>query len=126
MISLLSIVIFMEDFGLRGYTDLKPSLIVGIVFLYALILFFQFLRGYNYFHFSDIGDKIVLKHFNLSAMNRKYLQYDIPKDSFYKFAITKTNLGIRKNLTLYMKVKGKIKNYPPVSVSTLSKQDISS
>ena len=99
----------------------KGHYIIIISVLYFSVFMYHFLKRPDFIFFSDNGPKIILRYYNISAMNRKKHSIEIPKDLFMKYDIEKFFMGNEK-LILYQKHKTGIAKFPGVSLSALSKE----
>lgn len=98
------------------------TLVAGI---YILLIAGSWLRGLNYFYFSDKGDKLVFRYYPIRPLARSKKAVEIPKTSLARYEITKTNLGLKKVLILHQYIKQKVAKYPPISVTSLSGEELS-
>ena len=107
---------------LLGITKYQWILIVAGAYLLLVVI--SWIRNLNYFYFDDTGDKIIIRYYPIRPLGRKKKAVQIPKISFAGFEIRKTALGIKKILILKQHVKRTVANYPPISITALTKQEL--
>jgi hypothetical protein len=94
------------------------SIILGICYIFMLIL------KLHYFYFNDDKNKIIIRFYNSHPFFRKYKAFEIPKNNVKNFDITESFFGLKKELTIEVSTKTGSFEYPPVSISLLSKKEI--
>jgi hypothetical protein len=103
----------------------KYQLILIVACLYVLIVMVNFIRDLNYFYFSDNGPNIIVRYYALRPLSRKRRSIEIPKSSFGGFEIRRTMLGLKKLLVLMQIVKKTNARYPPISITSLTREELS-
>jgi hypothetical protein len=103
----------------------RGKLIGIIVLLFLLYYLSGILRNYNFFYFTDNGTKLVFRYYSLRPMNKKQSAVEIEKLTFFDYKIEKIFFGFIKKLVLFQVIKDKIAKYPSISISLLSKKEIS-
>jgi hypothetical protein len=93
--------------------------------IYILLAAGSWLRGLNYFYFDDKGDKLIIRYYPIRPLARAKKAVQIPKTALAKYEIKKTNLGLKKILILYQHVKKKVARYPPIGITSLTKEELS-
>ncbi len=97
-----------------------PILIGTIAAVYIILL----LRKSNYFFIEYLGNKIIVRYYTAHPIFRKYKAFEIPRASFFDYKINSSLLGFIKSVQFTVKTpKGEF-NYPPLSISLLSKQQM--
>ncbi len=108
-------------YPLLGMSDTVWTLIlVGIYFGYALLPMFL---NYQYIHFSDEGENIVIRYFTAGIIGGRKNSIEINKTVFAGYKSEARFFGLIQSLTLYQKVQKGIATYPPVYISALSKEE---
>ena len=108
-------------YPLLGMSDTAWTLIlVGIYFVYALLPMFL---NYQYIHFSDEGENIVIRYFTAGIIGGRKNSIEINKSGFAGYKSEARFFGMIKSLTLYQKVQKGIATYPPVYISALSAEE---
>lgn len=92
---------------------------VVLVMLYMLLLLYFRLRKTSYFSYNDEGSKLVVKSYRIGASASKKWLYEIPKANFFGYKVDKH--GLREELILYIKIGNKLSEYPPVSISAITR-----
>jgi hypothetical protein len=108
-------------YPLLGMSDTAWTLIlVGIYFGYALLPMFL---NYQYIHFSDEGENIVIRYFTAGIIGGRKNSIEINKSGFAGYKSETRFFGLIKSLTLYQKVQKGIATYPLVYISALSGEE---
>ncbi len=95
-------------------------MIVAVVI--ALVYLVLLLRKSDYFFIEFTGNKATVRYYTAHPFLRKYRAFEIPKVYFYDYEIKKTLGGFRKTVQFTIKTpKGRF-NYPPLSISLLTKK----
>jgi hypothetical protein len=90
---------------------------------YILIVALSWIRGLNYFYFDDNGDKIHVRYYPIRPLGRKKKAIQIPKIVFAGYEIRRTSFGLRKVIILKQHHKKSVVNYPPVSITMLTRAE---
>jgi len=92
--------------------------------LYVAFLFYWQKREYSYVKFSDLGDYIVFRYFEMYGIFRKSVgkMVKMPKTQLLKFDIIDT--ANSEKLILHQKVKDGVHTYPYISISAFTKKQI--
>ncbi len=98
--------------------------IILVALIYILLVSGSWLRGLNYFYFSDKGDKLIFRYYPIRPLGRKKKAVQIPKTALAKYEIIKTNLGLKKVLILHQHVKKQVAKYPPIGVTSLTAAEL--
>ncbi len=101
-----------------NYVLIVSVLMIGIL-IYTLYL------NVSFFYFNDDEEKLKFKYFSLKIFSSKRKAIEIEKTSLYKFEIQKLLGGKKINLLLYARTKKGIAKYPSISLTYVSKPDIS-
>ncbi len=105
-----------------GINKYNWGLIIGVVYIFALITegFFEL----NYVYFSDEGDDIIFRYFSMSIFSRKKNSIEIPKDRFGGYEIIEALGGLKKQIVLYYQLKKEKASYRPVSITSLNNEQL--
>ena len=109
--------------GLLGITQYQWIILVAAV--YILLMAGSWLRGLNYFYFNDKGDKLIIRYYAIRPLGRRKRAVQIPKTALAKYEIIKTNLGLKKVLILHQQIKKNVAKYPPIGVTSLTRDELS-
>jgi hypothetical protein len=124
--------IFIVLIVIIGYFDFFNNPVLGInrttylVFLnviYVGLFIYNYRKKPNYIYFSDSGDKIVLRYYDVRIFNNKKNSIEILKQNFYFWETEKFLFGSYEMLYLHGKFKSGIAKYPGVSLSALNDKD---
>jgi len=78
----------------------------------------------NYVFFSTLNGKIIIRYYPIvSIFGRDYNSIEIPQNILYKFEIKK--FIVFKDLTILVKTKQGVAEYPVINLAALSKKEIS-
>jgi hypothetical protein len=117
------IVMFLNIFDSPGSVITKYHIIIAISLVFIILSVIGALRNPYYFHFNDINDVLVFRYYPVGIFNSRKNSIEIPKQHFVKFEIRKFFLGMEEKLILYQVFRKKVANYPPISLSALSKRE---
>jgi len=110
-------------FPVLGISDTVWTIILLSVYLF--IFFLPMILNYQYISFSDDDENIVFKYFNAGIAGGKKNSIKIYKSTFTGYKTESRLFGLDKSLILYQKVGQGMAKYPPVHISSLSKDQIS-
>jgi len=102
----------------------KNHLIIIVAVIYFLIIIINFFRQQNYFYFNDSGKNIIVRYYPLRPMASSRKSVEIPKSRFAGFEIHDQMLGLKKILILKMVLKESVASYPPISISSLTREEL--
>ncbi len=130
LIAIITVVIIVAMLATNWF---KPDLlgitqyqwIVLVAAIYILLVVGSWLRGLNYFYFNDKGDKLIIRYYPIRPLGRTKKAVQIPKTALAKYEIVKTNLGLKKVLILHQHVKKNVAKYPPIGVTSLTREELS-
>lgn len=108
---------------LLGITQYQWIILVAAI--HFLLVGGSWLRGLNYFYFTDKGDKLIIRYYPIRTLGRKKRAVQIPKTALAKYEIIKTNLGLKKVLILHQHVKKNVAKYPSIGVTSLTRDELS-
>lgn len=108
--------------GWIGLPRIAGTILFASVFL--VYYFYHLLAASSFLSYSDSGGKIIVRHYQLNMFNTAKSSYEIPRAEFVGYAFEERFLGLRKDLILYRRHKGKSVAYPPISVSLLTPQEM--
>lgn len=108
------------DFPLAGMDDTGWTIILTL--LYIFIIIFPSFAKYQYFFFSDAGDKLIFRYFFAGMIGGRKNAIEINKKDFYGYELKSECLGIRQYITLYQKIRSNVAKYPPISIGAISKK----
>jgi hypothetical protein len=103
----------------------KYVLILLVAAIYLFIVAINFVRDMNYFYYSDNGPTIIIRYYPLRPLGRHRRSIEIPKTGFAGYEIRKTMLGLKKILILMQIVKKSTAKYPPISITSLTREELS-
>jgi len=107
-----------------GINKYQWALIAGAVYLIAILA--ESMLDLNYIYFSDNDNKILLRYFSMSFLNKKKNSIEIPIDRFSDYILTKSLGGLKKKIILVQRIKNVDAKYPAVSLSALNKEQLDS
>ena len=102
----------------------KRQLIIAVAVVYFLIIIINFFRQQNYFYFNDSGKNIIVRYYPLRPMASSRKSVEIPKSRFAGFEIQDSMMGLKKNLILKQVLKKSVASYPPISISSLTREEL--
>ena len=90
--------------------------------IYILYVVFTYFRNYNFFSFNDEGEKFIFRFISLRPFDNEKRAIEISKKDFGGYEFRKSLLGFKQELILKVKTKTGVANYPPVSITAISKK----
>jgi hypothetical protein len=118
--------LFFTDFDtfLNSMTGL-PRYVFVILFLSIFLLFYLYhlFLSSAFIYFSDEDNKIVLRFYQLNFFNSSKVSYEIPKNEFTGYKLELKLNKKKEMLILFRKYQGSIVRYPPVPISSLTKEE---
>lgn len=109
-----------KDFGIS-----KSMVTIALVVLYTYFIVSRFIKDYNYFAFQDQENKIVFKYYSLRPFSKSRKTIEIEKSKFAGFKIEFTASKLRRHLILFQHSADGIRQFPKISVSAVSKKNLS-
>ncbi len=115
VIALAALALFLLDYMLYGL------LMAGVFALWYL--FFQ-VADYHFIEYSDSGDKVVLRYYKSIRFGKtSFNSIEFPKQMLYRAYFENSVFGKMSDLTLVVKTRRGIAEYPSVSLSALPLSD---
>lgn len=98
---------------------------IAVAGMYILLILFNSIRDYNYIYYNDEKEKISFKYFSLSVFNQRKNAIEIPRKDFTGYSYKARFLGLNKYIVLKQKIKSRVAEYPRISLSLLTKNELS-
>lgn len=115
LIALIALVLFLLDFTIYGIS------MVGVFALW--FLYFQ-VSDYQYFEFSNENNKILLRYYKAVKFGKaEFNSIEFPQKILQNAFFENSVFGKMSDLTLVVKTKRGIAEYPSVSLTAVSKKD---
>ncbi len=102
----------------------KKELTIVVIGIYLAYAFYNYYLNINYIFFSSNNKKITFRHTSLRPSDSKRSAIEIPLKNFKSYKIQKQFFGLKKTLILYVITKTGVAKYPPVSISSLTEEEI--
>jgi hypothetical protein len=99
----------------------KSNWIIGLIIIYLLVNFYYYIQDLNYLHVKVQHEKLIVRYISMRILTKRKKAVEIPLQSFVKYEIT--NSFLKQNLYLYQKLKNRLAKYPPVSITSLTKEE---
>lgn len=114
-IALGALILFLFDYTLYA---------IGLVGVFALwFLFFQ-VADFQFIEFNDSNNKILLRYYKAVRFgSTNYNSIEFPQSLLYKFQFENSLFGEMTDLTLIIKTRRGIAEYPSVSLTALSREE---
>jgi Ca2+/Na+ antiporter len=90
--------------------------------VYVFYVVYAYFRSYNFFSFNDEEEKLVFRFISLRPFDNEKKAIEIAKKDFGGYEFRKTFLGFKQELILKVKTKKGVANYPPISITAISKK----
>ena len=121
----LSIGLFLLAFGLFGsfYSFEKYIMLFAAIILLMFFIYLVIIKP-EYIYIAEIKDKIQIKNYPARPLLRNYKAFEIKLSTLNNFKIQKSFFNQKASLILTIKTKKGEGNYPPLSLSALSKKEL--
>lgn len=115
VIALAALALFLLDYTLYG---LAMAGVFALWFLYFQVADYQFIE------FKDSNNKILLRYYKAVRFGKtNFHSIEFPQSMLYKFHFDNSLFGKMTDLTLVIKTRRGIAEYPAVSLTALPKED---
>ncbi|MFO7934750.1 MAG: hypothetical protein R6U78_11790 [Bacteroidales bacterium] len=117
------VIIFLPWFESRHLGINKYHVIIAIALIYIVINVVNYLKVPYYVYYSDQGEMIVMRYYQMSLFTNRKHSIEIPKKQFIKFELEPFLLGTQQRIILYQHFRNRVAKYPPISLSAVDKED---
>jgi hypothetical protein len=107
-------------FPVFGMSD--TLITIALVVIYLFIAFLPVLLDYQYFSYSDEGDKITFRYFTAGIVGGRKNSVEIDKRLFAGYSTEKKLFGLKESIILFQQLREGVAKYPPIYISALSKE----
>jgi hypothetical protein len=111
----------MIKYPLLGMSDSVWTLI--LVTIYLVIVFLPMFLNYQFFSYSDDGEKIVVRYFSTGMVGGKKNSVEIAKKTFSGYETESRFFGLIQSITLFQQYKEGVAKYPPIYISSLTREE---
>ncbi len=101
----------------------KYHLVIVISGVYVLINWINFLKRPYFVSYSDQGEMIVVRYYPVSMFTSRKNSIEIPKKQFVKYELKPFFLKTQHYLILSQNFRGKVAQFPKISLSAMDKDD---
>jgi len=101
----------------------KYHLMILISVVYVAINWINYIKRPFFVSYSDQGEMIVARYYPVSMFTSRKNSIEIPKKQFVKYELKPFLLKSQHYLILYQNFRGKVANYPRISLSAMDKED---
>lgn len=101
----------------------KHQFAIFFALIYIFLLLYSYFLNLNYIYYSDNGNSIIFKYYSLRIFSSRKNSIEIPKKDFIQYDFEKKNFNLKENLVLYQQIKTGVAKYPPISISSLTKEE---
>jgi len=101
----------------------KYHLVILISGVYLIINWINYMKRPFFVSYSDQGEMIVIRYYPVSMFTSRKNSIEIPKKQFVKFKLKPFFFKSQHYLILLQNFRGKIANYPRISLSAMEKED---
>ena len=107
--------------NLFGWSDAIWTIIFAVIWIFIALL--PMIFKHQYISYSDDDDLIVFRYFSSGIFGGRKNSVEIGKKTFAGYETEKQLLGLSLSITLYQKVEKGVAKYPPIHVSSLTKEE---
>ena len=104
-------------------TDLTLYALITVGVFAIWFLYFQ-VADYRFIDYSDENNKIIVRYYKLVKFGKtEYSAIEFPKNLLYRATFENSVFGKMTDLTLVIKTRRGLAEYPPVSLTALKKEE---
>ena len=111
-----------DPFKEFGFSKTTVTIVLAVLYSYFVVT--RFIKDYNYFAFQDMEVKLVFKYYSLRPFSKSRKTIEIEKTKFAGFKFEYSVLKLGQYLTLYQHAPEGIKQFPKISMSAVSKKNL--
>ena len=117
--------IYLATIVLLVYLNLSNiyTIIGAITAVFISIVVFSFKLNLNYIIYQESDQFLIFRYYPLHPFHDNFKSIEIPKKNFAHFDLQKRFFGFRSEIVLYQQVERGMAKYPPISLTSLSKDD---
>lgn len=108
-------------YPLLGMSETTWTLI--LIGIYFLIAFLPVILSYQYVSYSDDEDNIVIRYFFSGMVAGKKNSIEIGKKTLAGYEIESKLFGLKQSLILFQRMQEGVAKYPPVYISSLTREE---
>jgi len=101
----------------------KHQFTIFFVLIYIFLLLYSYFLNLNYIYYSDNGHSIIFRYYSLRIFSSRKNSIEIPKKDFIRYDFEKKIFNLKETLVLYRRIKTGVAKYPPISISSLTKEE---
>lgn len=101
----------------------KYQFTIFFALIYIFLLLYSYFLNLNYIYYSDNGHSIIFRYYSLRIFSSRKNSIEIPKKDFIQYDFEKKNFNLKETLVLYQGIKTGVAKYPPISISSLTKEE---
>lgn len=117
------VILFLPWFEGKDVRISKYHLIIAVALVYIIINLVNYLKVPYFVSYSDQGEMIVFRYYQMSLFTSRKHSIEIPKKQFIKFELQDFLFGTQQKIILYQHFRNKVAKYPPISLSAVDKAD---
>ncbi len=117
------VLIFVSWFDDLASGITKYHLIILVSAIYVAVNWINFLKRPYFVSYSDQGEMLVVRYYPVSMFTSRKNSIEIPKKQFAKFELKNFFFRTQQKLILIQNFRGKEAKYPPISLSSLARED---
>lgn len=101
----------------------KYQFTIFFALIYIFLLLYSYFLNLNYIYYSDNGHSIIFRYYSLRIFSSRKNSIEIPKKDFIQYDFEKKIFNLKEILVLYQGIKTGVAKYPPISISSLTKEE---
>jgi len=101
----------------------KYHLVIVISGVYVLINWINYMKRPYFVSYNDQGEMIVVRYYPVSMFTSRKNSIEIPKKQFVNYELKPFFLKTQHYLILSQNFRGKVAQYPKISLSAMDKDD---
>jgi hypothetical protein len=94
----------------------------GMAAVMVMVFISITLMQYRYFYCEISQQRMLFRFHGLGPLNSDFKSYKIRPEQFKTYKIDTVMFGLVPRLTIFVRVRGEVAKYPPISISALTKE----
>ena len=101
----------------------KHQFTIFFALIYIFLLLYSYFLNLNYIYYCDNGHSIIFRYYSLRIFSSRKNSIEIPKKDFIQYDFEKRIFNLKETLVLHQRIKTGVAKYPPISISSLTKEE---
>jgi hypothetical protein len=116
-------IVFLPWFDETKFWLSKYHVVIFISAIYIIVNWINFLKRPYFVSYNDQGEMLLVRYYPVSMFTSRKHSIEIPKKQFVKYELKPFLFKTQHYLILHQNFRGKVANYPRISLSAMEKED---